>query len=142
MNNVFRFRIRDCRGPTLISDYSGNCQALCPFFLSLKKMDKNWHWSHFSPHPPPPPTRHQKTFFCLIWKYGKNKTFLLRCYGTNFALIKRYRPFCFLWLYIRRHRFSLPDLCQLSVCVCLFYSVYLTLTWLRMGPLISTDLKH
>ena len=27
-------------------------------------------------------------------RYDKNKTLLLRCYGINFAPIKRYRQFC------------------------------------------------
>ena len=57
-------------------------------------------------------------------KSGKNKNILLQCNCTNFAPIKRYCPFCFLWLYIRRHRFSLQDLCQLSVfsvCVSFYF---------------------
>ena len=64
-------------------------------------------------HPPPPPTTTRKLFLVSNERYGKNKTFLLRWYGIDFALIKRYRPFCFLWLYIRRQRLSLYDLSTL-----------------------------
>ena len=81
--------------------------------LIFEKMDKDWHLSHFSSHPPA-----TGNLFC------------------SFALIKRYNPFCFLWLYIRRQRFLIPNLCCclfvcLYVClfclhVCLFYSVYLS----------------
>ena len=59
----------------------------------------------------PPPTR--KLNLVSNKRYGKNKTFLLRWYGIDFAPIKRYRPFCFLWLYIRRQRLSLYDLSTL-----------------------------
>ena len=60
------------------------CQALCPFLClcvqKFKKMDTD-------------PTR--KLFLVSNERYGKNKTFLLRWYGIDFAPIKRYRPFCF-----------------------------------------------
>ena len=46
--------------------------------------------------------------------WGLKKTFWLWYYGIDLAF-KRYQPFCFLWLYIRRQRFSLCDLSQLSV---------------------------
>ena len=65
------------------------------------------------PPPPPPPPATRKLFLVLNERYDQNKTFLLWCYGIDFAPIKRYHPFCFLWLYIRRQRLSLYDL---SVC--------------------------
>merc|ERR1711945_46435 len=36
-----------------------------------------------------------KLFLVSNERYGQINTFLLRYYGTNFALIKRYDPFCF-----------------------------------------------
>ena len=90
-----------------------NCQALCPFCVCVCKSYKNGHRltlkSLFIHHPPP--TR--KLFLVSNERYGKNKTFLLQWYGIDFAPIKRYRPFCFLWLYIRRQRLSLYDLSTL-----------------------------
>ena len=68
-----------------------------------------------------PPTR--KLFLISNERYGKNKTFLLRWYGIDFAPIKRYCPFCFLWLYIRRQRFSLCDVSQISVFMSVLLSV-------------------
>ena len=82
------------------------CQALCPFWT---KTDTKVTFH------PPPATR--KLFLVSYEKYGKNKNFLFQCYGTNFAPITRYCPFCFLCLNIRGHRFSLQDLCHLSVCL-------------------------
>ena len=81
--------------------------------------------------PQPPATTHpppQNYFWSHMKGMVKIRPFLLWWYGTNFPPIKRCCLFCFLWLYIRRHRFSLQDLCQLSVClpVCLsFLSVCL-----------------
>ena len=34
------------------------------------------------------------TFLVSSERYGKNKTFLLQCYGSDFPLIKRYHQFC------------------------------------------------
>ena len=59
----------------------------------------------FHPHPHHPPTI--KLFLVSNERYGQINTFLLRYYGTDFASIKRYDQFCFLLMYIRRHRFSL-----------------------------------
>ena len=53
---------------------------------------------------PTQPTR--KLFLVSNERYGQINTFLLRYYGTDFASIKRYDQFCFLLMYIRRHRFS------------------------------------
>ena len=39
-----------------------NCQALCP--LWFLKIDKDWHYSHFSP--PPPPTKKLFDFYSLL----------------------------------------------------------------------------
>ena len=65
----------------------------------------------------------QKTFYSGVWRYG-----------IDFAPIKRFCPFCFLWLYIRRQRSFLGDFSQisvymsvlLSVCFCLLTSVCLS----------------
>ena len=88
--------------------------------LKVQKWTQNDTKVTFQPHTAhPPPTR--KLF---LVSNGQNKTFLLRCYGIDFAPIKRYHSFCFLWLYIRRQRLSLYDLSQLSVLylsVCLFF---------------------
>ena len=40
------------------------------------------------------PTLH-KIFLVSNKRHGQNKTFLLQCYAIDFALIKRYSPFCF-----------------------------------------------
>ena len=73
-------------------------------------------------HPPAIATR--KLFLVSNERYGQNKTFLLWCYGIDCAPIKRNSPFCFfLWLYIRRLRFSL---CDLSVYISDLLSVFLT----------------
>ena len=81
-----------------------------------------------------------KSFFTpptnkLFW-YGKNKNILLQCNCTNFATIKRYCPFCFLWLYARQYRFSLQKIC---LYVCLFHSVYLSnlYVWLFCSSVFS-----
>ena len=94
------------------------CQALCPCVCVSKRCPfcvlclKVQKWTQTDTkvtfHLPPPTTR--KLFLISNERYGKNKTFLLRWYGIDFALIKRYRQFCFLWLYIRRQRLSLYDL--------------------------------
>ena len=98
------------------------CQALCPFLclcLCVSKSLRKWTQTDtkvtFHPPPPPPPTTTRKLFLVSNERYGKNKTFLLRWYGIDFAPIKRYRPFCFLWLFLRRQRFSFCDLFQLSL---------------------------
>jgi len=54
-----------------------------------------------------------KLFLVSYERYGQINTFLLRYYGTDFASIKRYDQFCFLLMYIRRHRFSLISLFSL-----------------------------
>ena len=58
-------------------------------------------------------TTHHRTFLVSDERYGQINTFLLQYYGTDFALIKRYDQFCFLLMYIRRHRFSLLSLFSL-----------------------------
>ena len=50
---------------------------------------EHWHYSNFSL------TTHQKTFLVSNERYVQNKTFLLQCYGIDFAPIKRYSPFVF-----------------------------------------------
>ena len=62
--------------------------------------------SLFTLHPHPP----ENFFLVSNERYGQINTFLLRYYGTDFASIKRYGQFCFLLLYIRRHRYSLLSL--------------------------------
>jgi len=42
----------------------------------------------------PLPTPTGKLFLVSNERYGQKNTFLLRCYGTNFASIKRYDQFC------------------------------------------------
>ena len=92
------------------------CQALC-LCVCVSKTLRKWTQTDTKVtfHPPPathpPPTR--KLFLVSNERYGKNKTFLLRWYGIDFAPIKRYRHFCLLWLYIRRQRLSLFDLSTL-----------------------------
>ena len=109
---------QDCRyfsDGILILKCTVFCQALSILCLCVKKF-KNCHrltLKSLFTHHHPPPTR--KLFLVSNERYGKNKTFLLRWYGFDFAPIKRYRPFCFLWLYIRRQRFCLCDHSQLSV---------------------------
>ena len=47
-------------------------------------------------------THHHPLFLVSNERYGKNKTFLLKCYCIDFAPIKIYCSICFLWLYIRK----------------------------------------
>ena len=75
-----------------------------------------------------------KIFWVSNERYGQINTFLLQCYGTNFASIKRYHQFCILELYIRRHRFflflSISLLSFLSILppsLLYFFSLYSTL---------------
>ena len=70
----------------------------------------------FTRHPP------ENCFWCQMKGMAKIRL-LLWCYGIDFAPIRRYSPFCFLWLNIRRLRFSLCDL-----------SVYMSVL-LSVGPL-------
>ena len=93
-------------------------------------MDTDWHLNNSLFTPPT-----IKLFWVSNERFGQNKTFLLRCYGIDFAPIKRYHPFCFLWLYIRRQRLSLYDLFQLSVLylsVCLIFFLCACLCWLSI----------
>jgi len=47
----------------------------------------------------------------FFWsQMNNNKTFLLRCYGTVFAPIKRYLSILFYWLFFKRHKLSFYDL--------------------------------
>ena len=71
---------------SLWSDFQ-NCQAFSS--IKLKSLPYN-HTDH-------PPT-HSQLFLVSNERYGKNKTFLLRCYGIDFAPIKRYNSFCFLMI--------------------------------------------
>ena len=115
----------------------------CVCVSKSSKMDTDWHKSHFSPTATA--THHQKTFLVSNERYGQNKTFLLRCYGIYFAPIKRYHPFCFLWLYIRRQRLSLYDLSQLSVIylsVCFVFFLSVCVLFLFVGCLLFLFLVH
>ena len=86
--------------------------------LTLKSL-----FTHPATHPP---TR--KLFLVSNERYGQNKTFLLQCYGIDFAPIKRYHPFCFLWLYFRRQRLSLYDIIDIyQLSVCLFFFLFVCL---------------
>ena len=69
------------------------------------------------------------------------------CIGIGFAPIKKYCPLCFMWLYIRRQRFSLCDISQLfSFClssclfvfllVCMFFWLSFFLSFLLSVPQI------
>ena len=108
---------------------------LCPCVMCQDL--KNGHRLTLKSPLPTPPTR--KLFLVSNERYGQINTFLLRCYGTDFASIKRYDQFCFLLLYIRRHRFSLyslysslpisfqlshPSLCSLSLLSPQFSTLY------------------
>ena len=55
--------------------------------------------SFFTSHNPS--TTQQKTFFVSNERYGQNKTFLLWCYGIDFAPIKWYHQFHSSWLYVK-----------------------------------------
>ena len=50
-----------------------------------------------------------------------NKTFLLQCYGIDFAPIKRYHPFCFFMIVFKDAKiipsWSLSTVCSLFVCL-------------------------
>ena len=119
MHFFYQIPLCFCNDLTSVYKYL-NCQALCPFLclcLCVSESLRKWTQTDTKVtfHPPPtthhPPTR--KLFLVSNERYGKNKTFLLWWYGIDFALIKRYCPFCFLWLYIRRQRLSLYDLSTL-----------------------------
>ena len=66
---------------------------LCVHFVSVCLSVQKWTQTETKVtfHPPV----HQKTFLVSNERYGRNKTFLLRCYGIDFAPIKRYHPFYF-----------------------------------------------
>ena len=90
------------------------CQALCPFWSLIFEQNRQRLKlkSIFTHHPP------ENFFVCQIKGMAKTKTFILHCYGIDFALI------CF----IRRQRFSHFDLCYsllifLSFCW-FFFSVW------------------
>ena len=101
-----------------LSKFSSSMFILISDLWSLKKLTQTDTKVIFQA--PPPPTR--KLFLVSNERYGQNKTFLLQCYCIDFAPIKRYRPFCFLWLYIRRQRLTLYDLSQLIfICVSVFF---------------------
>ena len=75
-----------------------------------------WKWTKTDTkvtmtHPPTPPI---KLFLVSYERYGQINTFLLRYNGTDFASIKRYGQFCFLLLYMRRHRFILVSAVSIS----------------------------
>ena len=83
------------------------------------KIDKDWQQNHFSFHP----TSMQET----NERYGKNMTFLHRCYGIDFAPIKRYCPFCFFMIVYKEAKiillWSLSTVCPLFVCLSFFLFV-------------------
>ena len=54
-------------------------------------------------------------------------------YGTDFASIKRYDQFCFLLMYIRRHRFSLLSLFSISTLLSELSQNYLYLHLLSLS---------
>ena len=84
--------------PWRMSNLVKYCQALCLFWSLIFDLWKNGHRltlkSLFTCHHHPPPTT-RNLFLVSNERYGQNKTFLLRCYGIDFAPIKRYCPFCF-----------------------------------------------
>ena len=111
----------------MLSSQSSSVSILCPCVMCQDL--KNGHRLTLkSPFTPPPPT--MKLFLVSNERYGQINTFLLRYYGTDFASIKRYDQFCFLLMYIRRHRFSLLSLFSLlvpcSLCLISISSLFLS----------------
>ena len=112
------------------------CQALCPFWsliFDLKNMDKDWHLSPFHPQT----TR--KLFLCQMKAMAKIRLLLWWC-DIDFALIIRYQPFCFLWLYIRISINSLLAYCFFLL-VFLSFSPSVCLSFLLTVCLSKSSVK-